>query len=131
MAVTGANNQSFTPSVPGIYTVKITENSCDSDTASTINIILGTPETLALSQLTIYPNPATANFHLKLSNNYRGNVQLQLFDLTGRLIQKQEFRKTETQLQSSINVANLPTGMYLLRVQQGKKMVMQKLTIKR
>ncbi|WP_191907010.1 Ig-like domain-containing protein [Adhaeribacter soli] len=129
--ISGATNQVYVADSTGSYTVTVTHNGCTATSAAVNILISGASEELALSQLSIYPNPATAVFNLKLVNNYRGNVQLQLFDLTGRLIQKQQLRKNESQLQSSIMVETLPTGLYLLRVQQGDKYVMQKLTIKR
>jgi hypothetical protein len=129
--IPGATAQVLVADSTGSYTVTVSHNGCTATSAAINLIISGTSEELALTQLQVYPNPATGVFYLKLSNLYRGNVHLQLFDLTGRLIQKQDLRKTETQLQSSLNVENLPSGLYLLRLQQGEKYVMQKLTIKR
>ncbi|KAA9340548.1 T9SS type A sorting domain-containing protein [Adhaeribacter soli] len=129
--IPGATNQVLQADSTGSYTVQITQNGCTATSAAVNIIISGTTETLTLEHLHIFPNPATVAFQVKLSNKYRGPVQFQLFDLTGRLIQKQELLKNEAQLETSLRVETLPTGLYMLRVQQGEKQVVKKLTIKR
>jgi hypothetical protein len=127
----GAINQVLLADSTGSYTVHISQNGCTATSAAVKIIISGTSEELALSQLNIFPNPATDVFYVKVSNSFHGPVKLQLFDLTGRLLQKQELQKNETQLETNFKVSTLPTGLYLLRIQQGNSQVMKKLTIKR
>jgi hypothetical protein len=129
--ILGAINQVLLADSTGSYTVHISQNGCTATSAAVKIIISGTSEELALSQLNIFPNPATDVFYVKVSNSFHGPVKLQLFDLTGRLLQKQELQKNETQLETNLKVSTLPTGLYLLRIQQGNSQVMKKLTIKR
>jgi len=73
------------------------------------------PEPTAECRFLVYPNPANGNF-LNLPNK----MNINLFDLQGRLLQRIE----NTQ---KLNISNLPPGIYLLQNDQGEwaKMVVQ------
>ena len=72
--------------------------------------------------VSMYPNPvssqATVSFDLKESCN----VSYQVFDLTGRMVMNQNMgRMTEGEHQINLNVENLSSGSYILRLNQGAK----------
>ena len=61
--------------------------------------------------LTVFPNPSQGNATVRLSDEFIGRIDLQLFDLKGQLLQ-QVSRRSNTVL---IERGNLPNGAYLLR----------------
>ncbi len=61
--------------------------------------------------LLVFPNPSQGNATVRLSDEFIGRVDLQLFDLKGQLL-RQISRRSKTFL---IERGELPTGTYLLR----------------
>ena len=61
--------------------------------------------------LLVFPNPSQGNATVRLSDEFVGRVDLQLFDLKGQLLQRIS-RRSKTFL---IERGDLPTGTYLLR----------------
>lgn len=62
------------------------------------------------AEIAVFPNPANHLLHVNASSP----VRYQLYNAEG----KQFFRQTEPSLQHQMSVAHLPSGMYLLRVEQ-------------
>ena len=74
---------------------------------------LGTDEFPEI-QLTmaVFPNPTTSLVILSIQNYNSEELNLQLFDINGRIIQSQKITQTETQ----ISMENLSSAIYLLQV---------------
>jgi fimbrial isopeptide formation D2 family protein len=72
--------------------------------------------------LSLFPNPSQGHFVVEFSNSVPGEYQLQVSDLSGRVILNQEFMHTgRTALRTELQV--MP-GVYLLYVEgQGRKTV--------
>lgn len=76
--------------------------------------------------VTIYPNPARDYLHIALEG-FQGrmsDVELQLYDHMGRLVLRQKMRLTK----EKVNLKDLPTGIYLIKLKYYKQdIVTQKL----
>ena len=59
----------------------------------------------------IYPNPAKANLNILISNEVM-NKNIEIVDATGKIVQK-FFLKA---IQNSVNISNLPKGLYMMRI---------------
>lgn len=66
--------------------------------------------------ITIYPNPNNGNFVVALNNHYT-DVQLEIYDVTGKTIIRQKIVPDNNLLK--INVTNLPKGVYFVQVYSG------------
>jgi len=66
-------------------------------------------------KLKIWPNPANSEIHLN-SESVIENGVIEIRDLLGRLLHHEEEKQL---LSKSINVRNLPTGVYILRIVNG------------
>ena len=64
-----------------------------------------------------YPNPTIDNLTLNVGNNELSNLNLQLFDLNGRLI---ENRKISNAIET-IGMENLAAAVYFLKVTRSNK----------
>lgn len=78
------------------------------------------PTSIATAQniqinLATYPNPATDIIHLNAELPAQAAVTVGIYDAQGRLLRKQEAAPTK-QLRMQMVVADLPSGMYVLRV---------------
>lgn len=82
---------------------------------------LGISSDLSKSKVTLYPNPVTNSFELKLDKNYDAyKVKVTITDMTGRKI------KSFTNA-NSYNVSDLRAGVYVLTVSDGTNTFTQKL----
>ncbi|MCX6257070.1 MAG: M4 family metallopeptidase [Bacteroidia bacterium] len=103
----------------GIYTVNlIISNQCGSDTIThqiTIsNIHVG--ELSDISNILIYPNPASNAVYIEL-NSYRDqNMKMDLFDITGRQLITEEWNALKGKIIHSVDIENLPSGLYMIRI---------------
>ena len=58
-------------------------------------------------------------------------VQLQILDITGKSMQQQTLLLGKTDRRVRLDVSQLPAGIYLLRVDNGRNLGVQKLAIVR
>lgn len=77
--------------------------------------------------LLLYPNPSPGSVMVKLENAYRGQVQLQVLDVTGRVLQSQKLLKGAEVLQQPIQLQGMANGLYYLQVSTGDARMVQKL----
>ncbi|HTQ65128.1 MAG TPA: PKD domain-containing protein [Puia sp.] len=67
--------------------------------------------------LRIWPNPVHDAFTLELSDEQRGNLQVQVIDITGAVRRTFNIVKDQNHITQTFSVAGLATGTYILRVQ--------------
>jgi len=75
---------------------------------------------LTREEISILPNPAQNFARILLKNDYIGQVNFELTDVTGK--QTSVFKSTEKgtqQIELELNLQDLPTGVYLVRVTAG------------
>jgi hypothetical protein len=90
----------------------------------TVNIV--TPPASA-REIKLFPNPATTETWLQLHENITlENARIELYSPTGRLLYKAQptsyFHKIET--------TNLPAGLYLVRLWNGERWMVEKLVVR-
>lgn len=87
-----------------------------------------TPVTLSnnefnLDSLTIYPNPTNTGF-VNIKSPNTDAMSVQVFDILGKQV------KNETLTDNTLNVSNLNTGVYILKITQNNATTTKKLVIK-
>ena len=96
--------------------------------ASTIEFgRLSSLQTVEQPAMKIYPNPARDVLHIQWDNQgfSSGSVTLKVLDMQGRTALSGQFRGSQT----SISLADLQKGFYLLQLSDGKQTVSQKLIV--
>jgi 1,4-alpha-glucan branching enzyme len=73
-----------------------------------------------------YPNPSAESVTLDFEDSYRGMIQIQWLDANGRRTHQLQLNKTEERLVHRENVGALPLGTYLVHIQQGSQVRVQK-----
>jgi hypothetical protein len=73
--------------------------------------------------LTIAPNPSRTDFHITLSSTLAATVDIIVYDLSGRIIEKQLNQSTAGEITVGKNLA---PGMYVVSVKQGAQTQMIK-----
>lgn len=74
----------------------------------------------------IYPNPVMDYLQIQTKNIFF-NAYIQLFDIYGKLIHEQSF----TDEQSTVNMSNLASGVYLLKIKNNNKIIITQKVIKK
>jgi hypothetical protein len=73
----------------------------------------------------LYPNPAKNNF--KISYGDQQSMGIKIFDLSGRLVYQSESIYSDEE----VSIANFPSGMYLVQINTGQSVFVQKLIIQK
>lgn len=73
--------------------------------------------------LTVYPNPATNHFTVNTGNDEKASIQL--FNIVGQQVYSETFTGSTT-----VSVANLHSGVYMLKVNQNGKVNTTKVVVK-
>lgn len=82
------------------------------------------------NSFTVSPNPSSEHIQLRYTNDYQGVVQLQLYDLQGRLLQnKTSYKTTHNWQWQSDWPSTLPSGQYIFKLQAGEDMQVVSLVV--
>lgn len=74
--------------------------------------ILSVNDVAANNAFSVYPNPSNGSFNIKAARNL-GDVSVSIFDINGRKLFSKEINLTGT---ANINVDNLQSGLYILKI---------------
>jgi polyhydroxybutyrate depolymerase len=66
----------------------------------------------------IFPNPASNMLNISLEGNYKGNVTVQLLDITGSVVYKNTFNAADEM--NSFSIAAFSKGVYFLHVENNQ-----------
>lgn len=95
----------------------------------TINVLdpltMGMPEG-ELSALNTWPNPAQDRLEISLNSIKSGQVRTEVIDANGRRVVGTLSPLVNGQNRITLDVANLPAGMYLLRIGEGSQTVVRR-----
>ena len=84
-----------------------------------ISVVLGIEHNVVKLEMTAYPNPTTNYLTLSVANVELSMLNLQLFDISGKLIESRKIvSSTET-----IAMEQLPSATYFLKVRENNKEV--------
>ena len=75
----------------------------------------------AVEDLSVYPNPTRTTLTLERSSEYVGTVTVRITDFTGRQLRQLRFDKSGEQFTQSLDLQELPAGMYRLHVMEGRQ----------
>ncbi len=75
----------------------------------------------ALEHFVIYPNPAHSWIYLDWDAPFEGNLQINIFDLQGRIVKRVTDYKNTKRYTGEISLDRFQSGMYLLKVTVGEQ----------
>lgn len=111
--ISGETNQSFTPTANGNYAVEVRLDNC-TDTSSCYNmIVVGRDLSFDSNPILLYPNPTAGITTVKVKDG----ISVQVFDLHGKLILRQDFHGPQLDFDISAECA----GQYILRIETRKQ----------
>ncbi len=84
------------------------------------------------NSLIVYPNPATNILYINTESTTSGTQQATIRDMTGRIVLERHFEPTYLNNSVlSLNIEQLPAGMYSIMLQSGENIMVEKLIITR
>ena len=119
--ITGANNDTYTPTQSGNYSVTITDP-VGCTFSSPIYVYTVGIESFTSNLWSLYPNPAESSINLILSENI-SVVFIEIYDISGRLMNKIS-NMTNNQLQIDLEKYN--NGAYLMVLNTNKGILTKK-----
>lgn len=122
--VSGAVNQSFTPSVDGNYAVEVKENNCTDTSACYPVTGLGVSE-INGNIFRVYPNPASDFINIVFTNQSSGMVRI--LGLTGDRILEQRYALGSTE----VDVQKLAGGLYIVECESNGVKSRQQILIRK
>ncbi|MGI9580229.1 M64 family metallopeptidase [Chryseobacterium sp. RRHN12] len=76
----------------------------------------------------LYPNPTEGIFYIKGRQNFKKDVKVEVYDTSGKLMNAQFMQKDPLTL--TVNIRNLPAGMYVINVKENKELMISQKMIK-
>jgi hypothetical protein len=84
-----------------------------------ISVTTGVNETTINLEMSVFPNPTTNYLQLKVGSEKLENLNFQLIDLQGKVIEN----KKVTAITSTINMEELPKAIYFLNVTKNNQLI--------
>jgi len=112
---------------PGTYTVVAWEGNCRSEVSDgfVIAIPITSLEDLKDEQVKVYPNPSEGIFFIEIPEMAVKTLQAKVYDINGLEVYSQSFENTTNKI--ALNLINMSSGKYVLRLQIGGKIVVKQL----
>ena len=126
-AITASDSNSYKPTQPGKYKVKVTDVTGCSNTSEPFNFVVLAVADIFVgdAKLRWYPNPIYTVLNVDIINSRSNKLQAELYDVTGRFIKKQVLNKNNNQL----TVQGLSTGVYQLVIYNGREKTVVKVMV--
>ena len=129
--ISNDKNPSHTYTAAGSYVVSlIATNSCGSDTLNqTINVTaVGLNNTINAKNVIVYPNPNNGQFKIDFKLNLKDNVTLKIVNLSGQIVYQNNLGSTLSE-NLSIDLSELASGVYTLRVEGVNTQITKKISV--
>jgi hypothetical protein len=117
----------------GVYEVKLKAVSINgsseySQPVSIVKTLTGI-EIVNQSDLVIYPNPVKEILRIDFGTPPEGNPVMEIVDLKGRSVMHQQLNNDGSS-HADVNIQQLKSGIYLLRITNGQKLIADRKFIK-
>jgi subtilisin family serine protease len=128
-AISGATQRSFTAERSGSYYVIVTNSNNCTNQSNTVTVNVTSIEELSkFSTTSVYPNPTNEYLNIQFSDFYE-NIQLEIYDLTGRLHIRQKVNSIGQDETKVLNISNLANGVYALKIYDNEKQATFKIVV--
>ncbi|MEO7283973.1 S8 family serine peptidase [Gelidibacter sp.] len=96
------------------------------------NVVLGTKDNILSNSLAVFPNPSQGEFTISFESrsNTNDNVNVSIYDISGRLVYKNSFMNNSLQFYETIQLNNATPGIYIANISKGNSSTTHKIVIK-
>ncbi len=140
---TGKSLQEMCTTQAGTFTIRYTVADANGNTTETTRSIIvpgpcdegpclytSTRENTLTTTIEIYPNPSKGLVTIDLADINAANIQVAIFNLLGALVQ-QPYTNMNQQSQLQLDLSELNSGVYFIKIHTSEGIVTQKLVINR
>ena len=128
--IPGATAQQFCPEETGDYYAVVIVDGCVSQPSNVIHVEIVGIFSNILKEIRIYPNPVEGSFVVQFPTQPKGQIDLNLVDITGREVVVERTVQFQGVLSEPILVRGLASGIYLLKLKNETMEYRGKLIIK-
>jgi hypothetical protein len=68
--------------------------------------------------MAVYPNPVEDLLSIKWDSPWNGEVSIEIYNTTGQIVQSKQEDQFGNQMELSLELDNLATGMYIVKMTQ-------------
>ncbi len=127
--ISGASGSTYNVTASGYYFVMATNWFGCATSSDTVYVTYssGIAETDAINGIQLIPNPTTGKFIVSFDANSMDDIQVNVTDLTGRKVFKNNFGSTIGHFSQEIDLSNIQKGIYLVEIISGQSRANSKL----
>ena len=80
---------------------------------------VGVNELSMASNISLFPNPASQHVYLTYESNSQSEINIHIFDITGKELQHNQFQTSVGKNQQKLNTESLEAGIYFIELSDG------------
>ena len=127
--IPGAANETFTPLISGNYRVGVTlSTGCQLQSDNYVYVLVTNNNDIGL---VVYPVPASNQLNIIFAAKAAGNFTLSLINAVGQVVYTNDQPVAAGNFSTSIDIANLPPGAYVLKMLSAQKVYNSKIVVLR
>ncbi len=127
--IPGATAQVFFPTTPGYYYVVTIINGCPARSDSVYFSFVGVNDIDNQPLFKLYPNPAIDKITIRFLAHANKEATLRVFDAFGKLLLNNRIEDIPADFETTLDVTNYPSGMYLITAETDGKIYHQRVVI--
>jgi PKD repeat protein len=127
--ISGATNQSYTPTQSGNYTVTVTGTNGCSTTSAVYSYSVGIENSTWGQSINIYPNPNNGQFNVGFTATEKASYTIEVRNVLGQVIFTQTLKDHIGEYKTNIDLNEKSKGYYFLRISNGNSETVNKIAV--
>ncbi len=124
--IPGANQQSYTAQISGMYTVVVTLNSCSSEPSEAVDLLVGIIENKS-EAFKYWPNPANDKLNIRC-NELKGNFKVKFYSAPGLFVKNCSISGFNDII--TVDIHDLVPGLYFIIINDDENIFSGKLMVR-
>jgi hypothetical protein len=115
--IPNATGQQYIATIPGDYSVIVTLNGCSSAISNVITVLpVSLNENPRTSHQVLYPNPTAGKLFIRIPDNMNDFAKVEIYNSIGVKMNIPEPVREKGSNELSVNLADLPSGLYMVSI---------------
>jgi len=127
-SIDGETQQTYLAVESGDYSVSVDIAGCIVNTGNS-NIITAIIDDSFAKSISVYPNPASGNLYIDVSNDFKGNMTLEIYNVYGKQFYSSVVYKERVAFTKEIPISSFNRGIYFVEMQFEGNRIVRKIII--